>query len=213
MKKIILILVLLFPFSVNAQLSDAYNTTKEKVKGVIHRNSSPDTDPYSGNKMRRSWEIEAGFNAAFFPSNGSAQLRTDALTVELIHNMSNVFGAFVKYSIQRYEKFEYENSVYDKEWDNYSVIGGFQLYLMPKLRVYAGGGKVYAKDKDGNNPSLGAAIEKGIKYDFPISGYKIVVGYATVDAQMSDDKPDITESTGDQTHSFISVTLSIPFGK
>ena len=215
MKKLILIVAVIF-LSIQASgqsLSNAYKTVKEKVSGEVEQQVCPvyENTPI-GNIIRQPWEIEVGFNLLTSPSGGSPQLRTDAFSVEVIHNMSSAFGAYVRYDVIKYEKHRFSGSIYSEEWDNYGIFGGFHLYIVPTIRIFGGVGKVYAKDIQGNEPDLKAAIEYGTKFDFPFKGYKFVTAFKIVDSQLNNDEVKINEATGDQSYWTISTTLSIPFG-
>ena len=216
MKKYVIALVLIL-FSLNsyAQLSKAYQAVEEKVTTFV--DGKKDVCPvYADTPMskviRQPWEIEVGFNLGILPSNGPPQFRSDSLSLELVHNMSNAFGVYLRYDTIKYEKYDYENSTYAPEWDNYSITGGAHLYLTPVLRVFGGFGKIMAKDEEGKEPDLGSAVEKGIKYDIPLGDYKIVLVYKIVEASLNSEDPEIEEATGEQNYSIIGVTLSIPFG-
>lgn len=217
MKRLIIfaVIALLAVDAFSQGLSDAWTSTKETVTNTFTKEEKA-CPVYAATPMaqikRKPWEVEAGFNLLMFPSNGGPQIKTNSWGIEVVHNMSSVFAVYVRYDLINYEKYNYENSEYDKEWENYVVSGGAHLYLNPVVRVFGGFGKVYAADKDGNEPDLGTSVEYGVKYDIPLQGYKLVLFFKTVEARLTDDNPDIEESTGTQSYSVAGASLSIPFG-
>lgn len=218
MKKTILIIIAcLFSFSAYAQLSEAYETTKEKVKSFVSekKEACPVYADTPMSKVERApWEIEIGLNFLYDPSNGDSQFRTDSWSGEIVHNFSSAFGAFVKYDTIAFEKRNYDGSKYSKEWSGYSVAGGFHLYLTPIVRIYGAAGKIQLKDSNGNEPDYGTTFEKGIKIDIPLKdwGYKLVIAYRIVDASIASDNPDIQEALADGSYNSLTLTLSLPFG-
>ena len=216
MKKLILVLLAVFlPFALSAQgLSGAY----KRAKDVVFVGDEPDacpvyaSTPY-GEVVREAWEIELGLSLIAFPSNGPPQFMSDGISMTLIHNISASFGAYASYNSMTLNKYEYENSEYDDEWKVQAAHGGFHLYVSPIIRVYAGAGKVWMKDKQGNEPDLDMSVEKGISIDVPLGGYKAVIGYKAVEARLTDaEDSDVSEAYAEGSYSVVYVTLSIPLG-
>ena len=216
--KIILILVsIFFSFSINAQqLSDAYNAGKEKITSFIEdKKICPVYSDTPISKVERApWEIEIGVNMISNPSNGDAQFRFDSWSGEVVHNFSSVLGAFVRYDALKYEKREYENTKYGTDWSGYSAVAGFHLYLMPTFRLYGGVGKIQLKDENGNEPDYENVVDFGLKYDIPLDswGYKVVVVYKIVNANLADEKIEAADAIADGSQNIIGLMLSLPFG-
>lgn len=218
MKKIILVLIsFVFSISAYAQLDNAWQTTKKTVTEFTSKDEKA-CPVYANTPIskvtRAPWELEIGINALFFPSNGSVQVRTDSFGIEVIHNLSNAFGAFVRYDALKFEKDEYKNTEYDKNWSGYSIVGGFHFYPMPIVRIYGAGGMISLKDDNGNEPDYGTVIERGAKIDLPLSswGYKAVLAYRIVDAKIDKDSKDVSDAIADGSYSSIGLYVSIPFG-
>lgn len=218
MKKLFVTLILLlFSVSTYAELSGYYNAGKTKVSEIKesfvgNENCPVYADTPLSKVSRPAWELEVGINAGMFPSNGAPQFRTDSFSGEVVHNLSNAFGVYAKYDSILYDKYNYVNSEYEPEWNNYLVSVGVHLYVTPVIRGFVGAGKMYAKDSEGNKPSLGTAFERGVKYDIALKGYKIVLVYKNVEAELSEEEPNITESSGSQTYSVFGISLSVPLG-
>lgn len=217
MKKLILCLISLFvSISCYADFSGAYQAGKEKVVNFVSNdNRCPIHSETPLSKIKRPpWEVEVGFNLMYSPSNGGYQFRTDSLTLEVVHNLSTVFGVFVKYDNINYDKDKYDNTKYDNEWTGYNAVAGVHIYITPIIRIYGGFGYFALKDNDGNQPDYETANELGIKFDIPMDkwGYKLVLGYKMVEAHIADDNLDASEAIADGSYNAISFTISLPFG-
>lgn len=227
MKKAILILLVCFlPLTVFAQLADTAESigngievVKEKVFGDKDKESDDKICPvYSNTKyediVRRRWEIELGLNVLMEPTNGSIQGSIGSFTGSLTHNFTEAFGTYIRYDYINFTKDEYLDSPYHKNWNIQAGYWGFHLYIFPTFKAFIGAGTIQMKDGDGNSAELETPVERGISYDIPVYGYKIVLGYRTVSAKVADsNKKKSSTALSDGSYSAYSITLSLPFGK
>jgi hypothetical protein len=195
-------------------LGDAYKTVKNEVSETFatkpDKKCSVHADTPWSEVNRNKWEIEIRMDALDFPSGGPPSFRTENLNFVVIHNLSNQLYAYGLYGNRAATKTNYEGSAYEPEWDNRMVMGGFGFYVFPNIKIFAGAGKIWAVNENGDEPQLETAIERGIALDIPLMDYKIEFSYRFVEAQISDDNIPVSELTGDGTFSALSIGLVIP---
>lgn len=212
MKRLILVaILLLFSFSAQAQLSNAYTTVKEKVTTTgpqAEKNCPVYSYTPRGEVVRSPWEVELRNNLMDIPSNGRVQGHTENFDIQIIHNLSASFGVYVWYGTRNATKNEVTGSKYDEDWESQTLMAGAHLYLTPIIRIFGGGGNIWLSNEAGD-PVLDVAVEKGIAFDIPIGDYKLTITYKVVEAQLKDEV-DISEITGDGSYQVGAIGLSIP---
>jgi len=218
MKQFIILLIALFlSFPAFAQMSavgNAYNTVETKVTKII--NPKKDVCPVYADTPREliqrpDFEIDFRMGILDSPSGGSYAVRTDNYDLELKHNLSSTLYAYIWYGVRAADKAKVYGSAYDPKWSSQMIFGGIGVYVMPTVAVFAGGGKIFLKNENGEEPDLDVAVERGISVDVPIGKNKIVLGYRFIDAKLKgQDSKDISKIQGDGSFSVVSISFSVP---
>lgn len=215
----VFLMFFLIPFYLMAAgLQDAYKTVESKVTEITPIKSERKCSVYKDTPWhdveRANWEIFIRANTLDFPTAGDPAFRTDNWDFGVTHNLSSQLNAYIWFAPGKTtDKNDYEGSAYASEWESRMLFAGFGFYLFPTLKVFGGAGKVWAKDKDGNEPALSTAIERGLSVDVPLPGlnYKIEFSYRFIEASIdSDGDIPVEELPADQTFSSIAITLVIP---
>jgi hypothetical protein len=171
----------------------------------------PDT-PYE-EIHRLPFELELRLDVFEAPAGGRPQFHAENFSAVLWHNLSPVFQLYGSYSSRSIDKIAYEGSVYDKQWNYQTFVGGVGFYVRPTLKIFAGIGKVIPKNANGSE-ELSFALERGIAWDIPLNkmGYKLGVSFRSVEAGLASDDAHIAASQADASTNIIAVALLIPIG-
>lgn len=214
---IIFLAALVFATAASAQyLMDAVKTTtytekiapKQSSSSFVAKNCQVHADTPVADIVRSPWEIQLRNNIMDIPNNGRVQGHTENFDIEVVHNLSSVFGVYGWYGTRKVTKNDVPGSKYTTEWESQAaLIGGF-LYVQPTIRIFAAAGKIWLDNENGS-PNLDTAVEKGIAFDYPIGDYKISLTYKIVEAQLKDTK-DVSEITGDGGYSSAAIGIVIP---
>ena len=221
MKKLVLLLLVLIPFSIHAQSLSGYHTVKEKTKSFFK--STPSETALQGEvclddgtgtlrKTNRSpYEIAFRLNLLDTPNGGTMQFKgTENMDLVVRHNLSNTFYAQAAYGNRNIEKTDWEgdSAVYDSKWETRQLFGGFGVYVTPKLSVTGSVGRIWAQDSEGTEASLGMAVEYSLAWDLPLYGNTLRLEYRAVNAPQ-DEGATIEESTADGGYSALSISFVI----
>ena len=207
----------------NAQIADTWTTRvttfKDAALGVDNKPPSTSVNGcpvYANTPMaeveRYPWEVSFRLNALDFPSGADAQVHLQNFDVVVIHNFSKQLFAYLWMGTRNIEKTDYEGSAYAAKWETQSVFAGVGLYVTPIIKVFAGGGKVWAKDDNDEEPDLETGLERGFAMDIPALGNKIEISYRWIDAKLKDasDK-DVSEMTGGQNYNVFAISYTVGF--
>ncbi len=227
MKKIILFAICsCFLFSnIYAQgFGDAYGSAKNKIVQVLTTETEEEEDKnlcpiYADTPMskveRAPWELVVKLPFMDFPVNGPPQFRFDNFNLGVIHNVSSALGVYITYGQRASDKYNYENSNYDPEWETVSVFAGIQFYITPIFKIAYGIGYISAEDKEGNTVEFEMPTEYIFSVDqaFWDGKYKLTFFYSAVRAPIKEaEGAEVSEAIADGSYSQLGVALVFPFG-
>ncbi len=167
--------------------------------------------PYDEIK-RSPFELQLSLDLFESPAGGRPQFHASNWSAGLIHNLSPVFYLYGAYSSRSVDKIDYEGSVYDKTWSYQTFLAGAGFYLRPTIKIFGGIGKVIPKNAEGSE-ELSWAIERGIAWDIPLNvGYKLTIGFRSIDAGLADEDAHIAASLADASTNILFIALALPLG-
>lgn len=210
MKKIILAIAFaLILFSINSYAFDqVYQKAKTKTKEVL----IPDKESVESTS-KPAWELGLRLGLLDEPSGGGFVFTVDNYDAYLQHNLSKTLYAYTWFGIRDVVKYEIEGSAYESKWESRMLFAGFGVYLSDEVSVYAAGGKIWLKNDNGEEPELDTAVERGVSWEMPIGGNKLVLSYRIIDAKLkSQEDKHISEIQGDGSYSAGSIMFSVPIG-
>lgn len=159
--------------------------------------------------------FEIGLRGDFFatPTGGPAQFAISNFSLIMKHNFSPVFNVYSTYSTAQVEKTDYKNSLYDKTWHYQTFIVGIGWYVHPVIELFAGVGKVDARNSRGSE-ELGFALERGVRAHWPLNhlGYKINLSLISREVPLAEEGVEIERSPATATATWISAGITIPIG-
>ncbi len=216
MKKLLLLSIILISSVAYADFGSSYKTAKDTVTGVFSKDSNNcpvhAETPFK-NIKRADLDISVVFNILDNPGDG----RYDVYALENYHiqmsmNLSNSFYVYSWAGQRKSQKTDTEDAIYEPEWNSRMLFGGVGIYLTPVFKIYGGGGKIWLKNDNDEEPPLDNAIEYGVEYDIAWGENKVVLSWKVVEAPLKDeDKPTSAELQGSGSYSSAGIGLSIPF--
>lgn len=218
MKKIILILsLILFSFSLNAQIFDESDTISDKAKRTAQdfagceRPELTDSTPL---ELVEREELDIGFRFGLVDNAGSGSYSFTTENYDFIAslNLNKIIYAYAWYGTRHVFHTDYVDSATDPEWHYKYLMGGLGWYITPRFKIFAGLGQVTESQNTGDSVDYGGINEKGVAYDIPIYGYKLEVGYRIVEVPLSTDQDiPVDEAPAQGNFEAFSVGFTAPF--
>lgn len=192
MKKIILVLsLILFSFSLNAQIFDESDTISNRAKRAAQDLAGCELEITSNtpleNISREELDIGIRFNVFDNADLGSYSFTLENYDITFNMNMNKIIFLYGWIGNRHVFHDEYEGSSTEKEWHYQYYMFGMGWYIYPTIKIFGGTGQVIKAENDGKAPGYGNIFERGITFDKHVYGYKVEFTYRTVDVPISGD--------------------------